>query len=309
MSASNRFTVTITTFNRLPDLKQTLKYMSLWLDSSNILFLICDDGSNDGTSNFIKSTYPQIRLLRNEVSKGLIYSRNRLLNEVKTEFAISLDDDLHLVNETIIPSFTAYLDRNPNVAVLGFRIFWGEKMPDVTTTIYNSKRVQSFPGGACVIRMAAWDSVPDFPSWFIFYGEEDFLSRHLFKQNWQVHYFPKTLGHHRVDMTKRKTNADYYLRLRRSLRSGWYLYLLFYPWSMIPRRLTYTYLRQIKLKVIGGRGNLKSFLTINRALIDVFINLPRLIKQSNRFSIEEQKEYARLDEAVIYWINEDIMAD
>ena len=112
------------------------------------------------------------------------------------------------------------------------------------------------------------------------------------------------MGHHRVDMTKRKTNADYYLRLRRSLRSGWYLYLLFYPWSMIPRRLTYTYLRQIKLKVIGGRGNLKSFLTINRALIDVFINLPRLIKQSNRFSIEEQKEYARLDEAVIYWTPE-----
>ena len=301
MNASNRFTVTITTFNRLPDLKQTLKYMSLWLDSSNILFLICDDGSNDGTSNFIKSAYPQIRLLRNEVSKGLIYSRNRLLNEVKTEFAISLDDDAHFHEAPKLNDITAYFEQHKTCGLLALRIFWGIALPKNTISDESPRRVQSFVGCGHIWRMSAWRSIPDYPSWFKFYGEEDFASYHLFKSHLEVHYYPKILIHHRVDMTKRKTNADYYLRLRRSLRSGWYLYLLFYPWSMIPRRLTYTYLRQIKLKVIGGRGNLKSFLTINRALIDVFINLPRLIKQSNRFSIEEQKEYARLDEAVIYW--------
>ena len=37
------------------------------------------------------------------------------------------------------------------------------------------------------------------------------------------------------------------------------------------------------------------------ALWDVFIHVPRLLKESNRFTAEEYKKYSNLEPTKIYW--------
>ena len=299
----DRITLVIPTRNRLGELKITLQSLSGTLSNERVLCIICDDGSQDGTFNYITRHYPRIKLIRNHSPQGIHHVRNQLLSLVETEFVLSIDDDANFITTLDFKSILAYMDENPNVALLYFRTFWDANPPEILEYDNTIIRTQSFVAVSFLLKMSAWSEIPEFPTWFKFYGEEDFASYHFFKADFEIHYFPSVLVHHRVNVTKRRTDADYYLRLRRSLRSGWYLYLLFCPWSMIPRKLAYTYCMQIKLKVIGGggKGNLKSLLSINRALIDVFINLPRLVKQSNRFSIEEQKEYTSLNKPVIYW--------
>ena len=87
------FSILITTKNRIADLQFTLVKMQHLLDRSDVQCIIFDDGSNDGTFNFVKQNYPKVILHRNEVSKGYIYCRNKMLNETAADFAISLDDD------------------------------------------------------------------------------------------------------------------------------------------------------------------------------------------------------------------------
>ncbi len=261
--------------------------------------IICDDGSTDGTFEYIKEHHPNIHLIRNEKSKGLIYSRNKLLQLTQSEFAISIDDDLHFITSNPLELIADYFDQNPKCGLIGFRIFWSTSEPTSTITNEQPHRMQSFAGGANVWRMSAWHQIPDYPAWFVFHGEEDFAAYELFKKQIEVHYLPSVLVNHRVDLKARKKNADYTLRLRRSLRSGWNLFFLFFPLQKIPRLLVYTIWMQLKIKVF--KGDFKALLAIIYALFDCIVFIPKIIKYKNRLTTKEYDEFQKLDTTKLYW--------
>lgn len=294
-----KFSILITTKNRKTDLAFTLNRIKNLLDRKDVVCIICDDGSTDGTAFFLQTNYPEIEFINNSESKGLIYSRNRLLNLVKTEYAISLDDDAHFLTENPLEFVQKHFEENTNCGLLALRIFWGLQEPVSILSIEKSIRVQGFVGCAHVWRMKAWRDISDYPAWFVFYGEEEFASYHLFKKNWEIHYLPKVLVNHRVDVKARKNNADYTLRLRRSLRSGWYLFFMFYPLKVIPRKMGYSLWMQFKLKVF--KGDFKALQAIVLAFFDLVWNIPRILKNSNRLTQKEYESYNQLAETKLYW--------
>lgn len=293
------FSILITTKNRLTDLVFTLEKIQYLLDREDVVCLICDDGSTDGTVPYLQTHYPEIRLIQNPKSQGLIYSRNRLLSLVTTEFAISIDDDLHFITQNPLKIISDFFSHNANAAVLSFRIFWDKMEPKTTGTSDKSMPMQSYAGGAHAFRMMAWNEIPNYPAWFIFYGEENFASYQLFKKKWQVHYLPEILVNHRVDIKARKQHKDYIERQRRSLRSGWFLFFLFYPYREIPRKMGYSLWMQFKLKVF--KGDFKALIAIGLALLDLVWNIPRIIKNSNRLTQKEYEAYNQLPETQLYW--------
>lgn len=294
-----KFTIVIPTKNRLEDLKITLEKLKFLLERDDVHFLICDDGSTDGTFEFITTYFPKIEIFTNEVSRGIHYTRNRLMERVKSQYAINIDDDIHFITENPIEIIEEYFDLNPNCAILGFRIFWSKFLPNSIETNDQPHRVKSFGAGASVWRMSAWNAIPNYPEWFVFYGEEDFASYHLFKNKWEIHYLPAILSHHRVDLKSRKNHKDYMARSRKSLRSGWYLFFLFYPLKSIPRKMAYSIWMQLKNKVF--KGDFKALKAILLALLDLVWNLPRIIKNRNRLTEKEYDSYNLLPETKLYW--------
>jgi glycosyltransferase involved in cell wall biosynthesis len=299
---NSTFSILITTKNRKDDLAFTLAKIQSLLLNDDVKCIICDDGSSDGTAFFLQSHYPEIQLIQNIKSRGLIYSRNRLLDLVTTEFAISLDDDAHFISEKPLLFFKSHFDANLSCGLIALRIFWGARTPIDIVSNDDITRVQGFVGCGHVWRMKAWRDIPDYPNWFVFYGEEDFASYQLFKKKWQIHYLPTVLVHHRVDIKARKKNADYTIRLRRSLRAGWYLFFLFYPIRIIPRKLAYSIWMQLKLKVF--KGDFKALQVLILALLDLVLKIPKIIKNSNRLSSEEYEEYLKISDTKIYWQSE-----
>ena len=296
---SFKYSILITTKNRLADLIYTLNKINYLLERTDVECILYDDASSDGTYSYVKENFPKIILLRNEKSLGLIHNRNVLLNNCSGEYAISLDDDAHFITENPLEIIESYFRKNPVCGVLAFRIFWDTNNPTTTQTNEVTQRVKGFVGCGHAWRMAAWKAIPNYPEWFVFYGEEEFASYQLFKKGWEIHYVPEILVHHRVSIKDRKKDADYTIRLRRSLRSGWYLYLLFYPINQISRRFSYTLWVQIKYKVF--KGDIKAVCAVLQALGDVVVNFPKLLKLSNRLSKSEFKEFYNLEETKIYW--------
>lgn len=198
------FSILITTKNRKENLAFTLEKIQYLLDRNDVFCLICDDGSTDGTASYLQTHYPTIRLIQNPKSQGLIYSRNRLMDLVTTEYAISLDDDAHFVTTNPLEIIKNYFEKNDHCGLLALRIFWGLEEPKTIVTHEKAHRVQGFVGCAHAFRMKAWHCIPNYPAWFIFYGEENFASYQLFKKNWKVFYLPEVLVYHRVDIKARK---------------------------------------------------------------------------------------------------------
>lgn len=294
-----QITLQITTRNRLEDLKVSLKINRPILINEKVHTIICVDGSSDDTFNFVKNNYPEIELIKNEQSVGLIASRNKMMSLTKTPFAISLDDDAHFLSEGSVELVSKYFLDNPNCAVIAFRIYWGKDEFHYVQDDNLPIRVRGFVGCGHAWRMQHWKQIRPYPNWFVFYGEEEFASYELFKHNLEIHYVPNIFIQHRVDVKGRKKESDYLLRNRRSLRSAWYIWLMFVPYSFIIKNWTYSVYAQFRLKVFKGQPMI--FFVVLTAFMDLLFNLPRIFAAKNRFTMVEYMNYLKLPQPRIYW--------
>jgi glycosyltransferase involved in cell wall biosynthesis len=117
--------VLIPTHNRLPLLKPALQSVYSQ-DYPNCEVLVLDDGSQDGTSDYIRSHHPDIRLFRHEESRGQIIGRNILSREAKGGYLINLDDDAYFLNTDAISNVVARMEAEPELAILNFRVLDAE---------------------------------------------------------------------------------------------------------------------------------------------------------------------------------------
>jgi glycosyltransferase involved in cell wall biosynthesis len=295
-----KFAIHIATKNRKEDLLLTLEQVYSFLENPEVECVVFDDGSDDGSSEAVQNNFPKIKLHRNETSRGYIYCRNIMLNETQADVAISLDDDAHFLSQNPFEVIQNYFNENPNCGLIAFRIFWSKVAPQSNQTKAIPERVKSFVGCGHAWRMEAWRSIPSYPEWYEFYGEESFASLQLFKNNWEIHYLPQVFIQHRVDLKQRKNfGQDFTLRYRRGLRAGWYNVFLFYPLPKVIQFFLYSIWMQLKTKILKGQFKVVS--PILGALWDLLLVSPKIIKYRTAFTPQEFKDYAKLKEPKIYW--------
>jgi glycosyltransferase involved in cell wall biosynthesis len=295
---TNKFAIFISTKNRKDDLLLTLHKIAPLLD--DVQCVVFDDGSTDGTSEAIQKNFPQITLKRNAVSRGYMFCRNAMLNETDADFAISLDDDAHFLSVNPLEDISVHFNNNPNCGVIAFRIFWGKDAPETTATSDVAVSVKGFVGCGHAWRLAAWRSIPNYPEWFRFYGEEHFAALQLFKKGFTADYLPGVLVQHRVNMqARRKNTADTTARFRNALRADWYNYFLFYPILTIPRKMAYSLKTQFSTKIFNGQPQL--FPALAAALWDLLRNMPRIIRNRNALDKNAYRTYMKLPGTKIFW--------
>lgn len=88
--------------------------------------LIIDDCSTDDTCGIIDSFHDRrIKLIRNEVNKGLVYGLNLGLQQLHHEFIARMDgDDFCLPNR--LENQIRFMDDNPDVVLCGTQAYWEE---------------------------------------------------------------------------------------------------------------------------------------------------------------------------------------
>lgn len=97
--------VIITTHNRRDDLARAVQ-SALDQRGATVEVIVIDDGSTDGTSDMIRTRFPQVILHRNETSTGYIVARNFAATQTNAPILFSIDDDAafvspHTVTQTL----------------------------------------------------------------------------------------------------------------------------------------------------------------------------------------------------------------
>ena len=121
------FSILISTKNRKDDLFYTLNSIFSKIKSNNYEVVVFDDASTDGTSEMITENFPKVILQKNKKSRSYIYCRNKMLNETKADFAISLDDDANFLTENLFEIIESFFNQNPKCGLIAARIYWDKK--------------------------------------------------------------------------------------------------------------------------------------------------------------------------------------
>jgi len=179
--------VMITTRNRLVLLPRALQSVYAQ-DYPNLEILVLDDASQDGTSDYIRSHHPDIRLFRFDQNRGLIAARNHLMSEAKGDYVISLDDDAFFLSADTISRVVARMEAEPEVAVVAFRVVNREE--DAEQAPEPEHYTSDYWGCGHCIRKAVLRETGYYREIALQQSEESVLSLRVLDKGYRLVYFP-----------------------------------------------------------------------------------------------------------------------
>ncbi len=200
----------------LPAVRQTIAA----LDTEVIL---SDNGSRDGSVDWVRQNFPEIRILENNANLGFAEANNRAFPLCTGRYILLLNPDT-IAQEDAIGAMMRFLENYPHAGVVGCKLLNGDRsrqvsaraFPSLTSTFLSysglawrnpqgrfcgqfeygdwdgesARRVDWVCGAALMIRREVLDRVgPIDPYFFLTYDEVDWCHR-ILKAGWETWYTP-----------------------------------------------------------------------------------------------------------------------
>jgi len=276
--------IVIATKNR-QDCLQVLINSIRQQDYKHIEIIIGDDGSDLPVS--LIGT--DIKILRNEISKGACFMRNRCLEMVQGDFILICDDDTEFIDSTTISRALILAETYPHAGGIAFY----QLSPDGTPRIQPAKSdslcyvVTPIFYAFLLRRQALLKVGSGFIEVFNYYHEEVEFSLRLLDAGYKVIYDPNLKIKHYADERGRNLRRINRFVARNSILTT----LLRYPYSkFFPEVLVPLYLFILYVKDQNGQRDLVGVFWILKELISLipFILSNRKIVKSETVNLFKQ---------------------
>lgn len=117
----NTVTGSIVTYNNMTTIEKTLYTLFEQTKDIDFKLYVVDNGSVDGTPEFIEKSFPQVTVIRSEKNVGFGAGHNIAVKEVKSQYHAIINPDIVLC-ENVIKKMADYMDKNPDIGLLSPRI-------------------------------------------------------------------------------------------------------------------------------------------------------------------------------------------
>lgn len=189
--------------------------------------VVVDNGSTDGTDEFLAARFPEVRVVQTGANLGFAGGVQAGLDIAETPYVALLNNDAEAE-----PGWLAALvhaaEAHPGAAAVTSRMLLQDTDPPLLNntgvvlldTDYGADRdlradasvrtaadsVFGFSGGAALLRLDAVRAVGGFPTRFFLYYEDTDLSWRLRLAGWDIRYEPAAVVHHAHSATVDQTS-------------------------------------------------------------------------------------------------------
>jgi GT2 family glycosyltransferase len=194
--AYNRSTEVLITIKKLQELQATLPY--------ELELIVVDNASTDDTSNLVKTSYPEIKLVTRTINNG-VAGWNDGFALATQPYLLVLDDDSHI--ESGLTTAIDYLEKNPSVGILALNIvdqeLKGDPLLDPEEAWKHQQKIMGFIGCGAVIRKAVYEKIGGFAPWLFIYTHEFDYSIRALDAGYDTRFFELGTVVHRASKLNR----------------------------------------------------------------------------------------------------------
>jgi GT2 family glycosyltransferase len=241
--------ISVISYNGLSFLKECLDSLLSYPPDKEYEILVVDNASSDGSPEFIKNSYPQIKLIINNVNIGFAAANNQAIKSSKSEYVLLINSDCKVYKDSL-NKLIEFMDSVRNAGVIGPKIinsdgsiqFSCRKFPSILNAGFHSILTNIAPNnpfsrkyklvdinrdnpfevdwvsGSCMlIRRDALDDAGFMDEHYFMYVEDVDLCYQMWKKNWKVFYFPHSeiLHHIGGSTSDKKLKASF--RMQKSI--------------------------------------------------------------------------------------------
>ena len=208
--------------------------------------LVVDNGSADGSAQFIRENFPQVRILALDRNYGFTGGNNRGADEAQTDIVVFLNNDMVVDRGFLRPLLTGFSD--PSVFAVTSQIFFADTTRRREETGKTRARfehgffylwhddlrgedsnLETLPvfwagGGSCAIHRKKFLAIGGFDSLYHpFYVEDTDLSYQAWKRGWKCLLAPASRAVHKHRSTSRAKFGDRFVE--NTIRKNQYLFV------------------------------------------------------------------------------------
>lgn len=230
-------------------------------DGESHEIIVVDDGSNDGSPEYVKAKYSSVRLVKMHRNKGYGNSVNVGVRVARNEIIVLLNNDVVVEKNFLRPLLSHF--PNSNLFAVGSKILAGGARPlsgglnigsfklgriSISTIKETGHTGRSLPN--LFVGMGAYERRKFLelegydPIFRPFYYEDVDLCYRAWKRGWKVLYEPASVIYHEHGSTINRANSELYVRLiakKNYLLLHWKnitdLRIIFSHFLLIPPRL------------------------------------------------------------------------
>lgn len=281
----NKLCVSIISYNSLNFLKECLDSLLSYPPDKGYKIVVVDNASSDGSPEFIKNSYPQIKLIINNTNIGFAAANNQAIKSSKSEYVLLINSDCQVYKDSL-NKLIEFMDSTPNVGVIGPKIinsdgsiqFSCRKFPSILNAGLHSILTNIVPNnpfsrkyklvdinrdnpfevdwvsGSCMlIRRDALDNAGLMDEHYFMYVEDVDLCYQMWKKNWKVFYFPysEILHHIGGSTTDKKIKASIMMQKSifyffwKNYKKSWKILLIPFLIIVLGLRIFLTFIKDI----------------------------------------------------------------
>jgi len=173
--------------------------------------IIADDGSKDGSVEYVRQTYPKIRVIESSMNTGFSGNVNRGVAAARGEIVLLLNTDVRPEKNFLGPLLKHFTD--PNISAVGCLELSHEPNGIVRRGRGKARWIKGFfihergdvraydtawvSGGSAAFRRSVWNELGGMDEMYNpFYWEDIDLSYQMLKAGYGIKFEPKSIVHH-----------------------------------------------------------------------------------------------------------------
>jgi GT2 family glycosyltransferase len=211
--------------------------------------IVVDSASSDGSVEMVQRAFPRVTMYASRENLGYTGGNNVGIEASRGRYVLILNPDTEVIGAAL-PAMVAYMDKHPEVGVLGPQLLWPDRsvqssrrrFPRLGTALVESTFLQKwFPrhpvlkryyvldrpddavsevgwvSGACLlVRRSAIDEVGLLDDGYFMYSEEMDWQRRMHESEWRVVYWPEAQVMHYEGKSSEQVVALRHIRFGKS---------------------------------------------------------------------------------------------
>lgn len=111
----------IVTYNNMKSIKKTIDTVLEFTNPDDFRLYVVDNGSSDGTPEFIRENYPEVCLIETNTNNGFGSGHNIVLPMLTSQYHIVINPDI-VIKDEAINNIVEFMDNNPEIGVVSPKI-------------------------------------------------------------------------------------------------------------------------------------------------------------------------------------------